>query len=639
MSWMQKLYETYEQCANAPQFVDAEPPLLPVCHVTQNAQIEIVLDEQGNFLPGRTQIIEKGDAQKTIIPCTEDSGGRAGQKPITHPLCDKLQYVAGDYLTFGGQVTSGFSKNPREPHQSYLSLLSQWVNSPYAHPKATAICEYVKRGQVIHDLVQEKILQLADDGKLLAVWNGEKKDTPKIFKAMPAGQTPENAFVRWRVETRGDPLSATWEDRDLMDAWIAFDASQNQDQGLCIVKGETALLARNHPKRLRNGGDGAKLISSNDTSGFTFLGRFTDARQACGIGFDVTQKAHNALRWLIGRQAYRNGDQVVVAWAVSGKSIPDPFANSHELFDIQIDLPEVASQVEGDVGQAFSKKLARLIAGYRADLGSTNEIVVMSLDSATPGRMAMTFYRELTGSEFLERVQAWHENVVWHQHYSNDLRFVGAPSPKDIAEAAFGRRLDDKLRKATVERLLPCIIDGQSIPRDLVESTIRRACNRAGLEHWEWEKNIGIACALFKGYFAERNYQMALEPDRTTRDYLYGRLLAIAEHIENRALYVARERRETSASRLMQRFADRPYSTWRTIELSLAPYKSRLRAKRPAFLSEMEKQIDVVIDAFQAKDFTDEKRLSGEFLLGYHCQRQTLWNKSEPDSDDEDTEN
>ena len=195
------------------------------------------------------------------------------------------------------------------------------------------------------------------------------------------------------------------------------------------------------------------------------------------------------------------------------------------------------------------------------------------------------------------------ERLPWYQSYPKQVRFIGAPSPKEIAEAAFGQRLDDKLRKATVERLLPCIIDGRDLPRDLMESTIRRTCNRVGLKHWEWEKNLGIACALFRGYFTERNYQMALEPNRTTRDYLYGRLLAIAEHLESRALYIASEKRATSAAKFMQRFADRPYSTWRTIELSLAPYKTRLHAQRSAFLNEMERQLDEVVSAFQGQDF------------------------------------
>ena len=74
----------------------------------------------------------------------------------------------------------------------------------------------------------------------------------------------------------------------------------------------------------------------------------------------------------------------------------------------------------------------------------------------------------------------------------------------------------------------------------------------------------------------------------------------------------------------MQRFADRPASAWRTIELALSPSKSRLRAKRPGFLHEMEKLHDKVVSSFIGEDFLDDRKLSGEFLLGYHCQRQTL---------------
>lgn len=130
---------------------------------------------------------------------------------------------------------------------------------------------------------------------------------------------------------------------------------------------------------------------------------------------------------------------------------------------------------------------------------------------------------------------------------------------------------------------------------------------------------------------------MALETSRTTRDYLYGRLLAIAEHIESRALYVASEKRDTTAAKLMQRFADRPYSTWRTIELSLVPYKTRLRAKRPIFINEMEKQLDEVVNLFEEQEFMDEGRLSGEFLLGYHCQRRAL--RPYDEKDDENSDN
>jgi CRISPR-associated protein Csd1 len=647
MSWIQKLYETYEQCAGRADLSNTGVTLEPICHTSQQAHIEVSLDNNGRFL--RANVIPKGQGV-TLVPCTEASVGRSGSKPINHPLCDKLQYLAGDFLKFGGVVTSGFVGEPTEPHKIYLSLLSEWVNSSFTHPKIIAILTYVHKGNLIADLVREKILPINEDGQLLAEWIGDKKEAPAIFGIMPNGNSPDGAVIRWRVEIPGEPLPETWKDQGLMDAWIGFYSSQKDSKGLCLVTGEILNLAEQHPAKLRHGADKAKFISSNDTSGFTFRGRFIDADQACGVGFEVTQKAHNALRWLIARQAYhdKKTGQVIVAWAVTGKRIPDPLANSFDLFEIEADESD-AKQVQvsqGDAGQAFGQRLAKLLAGYRTELGSTNEIVVMGLDSATPGRMAMTYYRELGCSEFLERIEAWHKDHAWYQNYGQDfgkeIKFIGAPAPKDIAEAAFGSR-NEKLLKATVERLLPCIIDGQLVPRDLVESVTRRACNRLGMERKkrngrtyedEWGKVLGIACALFKGYHKERDYQMALELNRTTRDYLYGRLLAIAENIEKFALDMTKESRDTSAAKLMQRFADHPNSTWRSIELSLTPYKSRLRSRAPGFLYAREKQLDEVICLFQGDDFMDERKLSGEFLLGYHCQRQTLRTKPEMEQDE-----
>ncbi len=134
---------------------------------------------------------------------------------------------------------------------------------------------------------------------------------------------------------------------------------------------------------------------------------------------------------------------------------------------------------------------------------------------------------------------------------------------------------------------------------------------------------------------------MALEPDRTSRDYLYGRLLAIAENIEHFALTRAEKNRETAAAKLMQRFSDRPFSTWRNIELSLTPYKARLRSseKGAGFLFKREKQLDEILCMFNSADFTDDKPLTAEFLLGYHCQRQKLWEKAEVSADDDSLDN
>jgi CRISPR-associated protein Csd1 len=210
---------------------------------------------------------------------------------------------------------------------------------------------------------------------------------------------------------------------------------------------------------------------------------------------------------------------------------------------------------------------------------------------------------------------------------------VYAPAPRVIAEVCFGKRLDDKLKKATIERLLPCIIDGRQIPEDLINIAIKRASNKIGIDHWEWERALSVACALYSCQIIRKDNNnktekiMSLEKERIDRDYLYGRLLAIAEHLEEIALNVAKESRETMAARLMQRFADFPFSTWRTIESSLAPYKSRLNANRQGFLINMKKLLDEIHSMFLPGDFENDSRLSGSYLLGYHCQRLELKSK------------
>jgi len=629
MTWIQRLYQTYEY-VSAHEPADGDVPLLPICHTTQNAHIEVILDEDGQLLdavalPPRTV---------TLIPSTEESAGRtSGARP--HPLCDKLVYVAGDFADVVGPVGSGIAKHPDGPHRQYVEQLEAWANSPNGHPKVDAIHRYVRQGRIMHDLVERGVLRKGAEGRLLQRWDGDRAHRPPIFTAL--GTLPQHeALVRWRVEVPGDPLSATWEDPTLIASWTAYYRSIQTKSGFDMVTGEDGvLLAAQHPARLRSGADKAKLISrpSADTSGFTYRGRFLDTDEAASVSFEVTQKAHNALRWLIERgQAYRDGDQVFVIWSPQGRVVPQPWLNTDELpGDDELDDNGLDDNEPADTAEIFAQQLIRKMAGYHAQLGPGDQVVVLGLDSATPGRMAIVFYRELTGSDLLERLERWHRDSAWFQDYGAHRRFVGAPAPREIAEAAYGKNANEKLRHATVERLLPCIIDGTPIPRDLVASTVRRASNPASFPavrgaRPEWEKCLGIACALFRGAHIERKYQMALEPERRTRDYLYGRLLAVADNIERRALRMSDETRSTNAERLTQRFADRPYSTWRTIELALKPYQERLRShdQTRGFLVISERRLDQIYSLFGHNDFECDDRLEGEFLLGFHAERRDL---------------
>jgi CRISPR-associated protein Csd1 len=624
MSWIQRLYETYENCVAAPQF--AKDPPMPVGHTKQQAHIEIVLDGEGNFL--RSSVVPK---EETLVPATEESAGRTSA-PAPYPLCDKIQYCAGDYAELGGQRHASFDE--------YSDQLKRWVDA-VPNAKIAAVSRYIRKRTVVHDLVRVGALHLGSDGKLLTAWVLPTA-APEIFRVLSADPATKakdqgGAFVRWRVQVPGSAISAVWEDPDVTSAWIEYLGKQDKtgdSMGVCFVTGETTSLASNHPRGIRFSGDGGKLFSSNDKAGFTFKGRFSNAAQACGIGRIASQQAHNALSWLIRRQGGKSGVQVFLAWTVTGAIVPSPVVNSVDLFALVLSEAPDPVQIEysGDAGQHFALRLNAAMSGYRSNLGAADNIAIIGLNSATKGRIAVSYYRELCGQEFLDRIEDWHRSTSWPQDFGPGQVFVAAPAPHAIAEVVNGSKAADSLKAATVERLLPCIIDGRPLPRDVVAmavaAAIRMRCNRSDAKDLEWRQALGVACALYRGLEKRESYQMSLEVERNSRDYLFGRLLAIAEDLEENAVYVSGEKpRESSAAKLMQRFSMHPCSTWRTIELALKPYENRLRSKWTPVLVDRQKLLDEVMGMFRPEEFVDDSALSGEFLLGYHCQRGALWRR------------
>lgn len=667
MSWMQKLYRTYE--AVQAQGLNAEKePLTPVGHTLQTAHIVIVLNEAGEFQTARVM------PPKVVImlPVTEASESRtSGEAP--HPLADKIQYVAKDYENYGGKKKAYF--------ESYLKQLQAWCDSPFAHPKVKSVLAYVKKGTVVADLVQAGILPLGADGKVANKWTQEG-DEPPIFSVLPKTKGEiefGSALVCWSVETAGDAHSDTWTDTHVQQSWIDCVASGVGTQGFCLVQGETAAIAAMHPAKLRHTGDKAKLISSNDTGGYTFRGRFENSEEAASISAEVSAKAHSALRWLIARQGIRNGDQVTVAWALSGKEVLPPLKDTFYEIDwdnldtgaVEVQEESVIPSVVEDNGVDWSVNIGRQAAqilkqklrGMKKELKEHEQISLLMLDSATPGRMALTYYQEFLPIDYFANLDTWVEDFSWYQRHSIEQKqgkkaqkqtvwAVLPPSPMAIGEAVYGAALNDTLKKQLYARLLPVIAGGQAvpIPEDLVRKSFQTACNPNGSEHWEWQRNIGVACALYKGWRARhydssqrRTYPMSLDLENRSRDYVFGRLLAVAEYLERTALNITNEIRATNAERYMQRFATQPYQTWKQLEENLKPYKDRLRKDYPVkvsekfilsnplgFLIKRENEITelvCVLDELRQSGCELNKPLEAEFLLGYHSQKMAYRNK------------
>ena len=126
---------------------------------------------------------------------------------------------------------------------------------------------------------------------------------------------------------------------------------------------------------------------------------------------------------------------------------------------------------------------------------------------------------------------------------------------------------------------------------------------------------------------------MALDKECKNRDYLYGRLLAVADKIERRTFDRDEDAgRETNADRLMNAFSQHPYQTWTIIERRIHPYLRKLDIKERNYYKKM---MDDIYELFDADSFTNNHKLDGIYLLGYHSQMNEMrYQKAEEKKED-----
>lgn len=637
MSWIAKLNKTYDSVIGHTGLDESKVPLLPVSHTTVQAQISVTVDMDGNFVSA--SVIPK-EAATTVIPCTEASGARTNGK-APHPLCDTLEYVAGDitdYYDVEGESDSESSESfesdgskktdkIKESHQDYLALLREWCESQYGDDRLSAVLKYVEKGTLCSDLVNHGLLRLDEGGRLITKWNSKTMgEKPELYSALVGSSV--KSFVRWAVsKPSGDE---DLSEPEIWGLWKNFYNSKVTEIDTCMVTGEKVQIAKYHPAKIRNAGDSAKLISSNDKLGFTFRGRFISGREACTVGYLASHKAHNALRWLIGKQGYHQDDWCIVSWTVTdGRKVVNPVQDPVDIFADNLTDEEPVAYT----GKVSSDKINAMIRGYNGKLDDEG-IVTMVMDSASEGRLAIVYYREFSGSEFEGNLVHWYDSCSWPRRYKdaegNKRTTTLPPSLKNIVRCAYGWNVDDSLMKSTLNRLMPCVTERAPIPRDIVQSVVNNACKPMSYERYEWESMLSLACAMYKKQNEKERYEMVLDKKRKTRDYLFGRLLAVADVMESRALFKAGEKRETNAMRSMQRFADRPSSTWRNLNLAVAPYRSRLSNNGSYF----DKVISEIMDLFDPEDFVSDRRLSGEFLLGFYTQRAEFYNGKKEEADE-----
>lgn len=608
--------------------------LLPPFHTTVTAQITVTIDQNGNFM--RAELVAQDD-KMTVIPVTEKSGSRtAGKEP--HPLCDNLRYLAGDY--------KDYYKDDGVCNELYMSQIEKWEKSTYSHEKVKAIYLYLKKATLIKDLVEQKIIKLNDNNQI-----DDKESVEGIVQT--------KAFVRFIIRSTGENLhreipDECWKDRTLQDCYIKYVRSQEREKGMCYLTGNMESISYLHSKKIRNEGDGAKLISANDSQNFTYRGRFANREEAVAVGSETSQIVHNTLKWIIRKQGAFFDTMTIVTWESDQLSMPKwnmdtesiitEYENEQEENDWDSWDDDWSEEEEVSDGNPITaEKFYKALNGYGKKVDNTSNMILLAFDAATPGRLAMIENVTLDTARYLKNIEKWHNDCNWiHEKWKDGKRiqFGGMVGVRDIADILFGIENKGKLsivdgngKKLYAEvakRLLPCIWYGSNIPYDYVNLAVVKASNPLTYkERKNWERVLTLACSMVKKNEKDRNkeeWNVALDKSAKDRSYLYGRLLAVADRIEYMTYDAKDNGRITNAKRYMSTFSQRPYETWKVIEENIQPYLAKLDVVKRKYYENL---LSEICNLFDIDKFKENKKLDGLYLLGFHSQEYDLRFKKE----------
>lgn len=620
LNWIKELYDTYE---NNLQFVGKEIDgniLLPVSFTWVNAQIECILNEDAILY--HAEVIDKENAP-TMIPCTVESANRTSL-PVAHPLFDKLSYIAKELHCEHKGVYL---------YDEYRNQLKHWSSRTDAPECLRILYRYLEEGTLIKDLVAKGILAMKD-GVLIEKWKNTDKEKPSLFKVLNGEQ--KNAVVRFSIYYEEDSkIEPIWLNEQVQTSYINYYTQMMGNTNLCMITGEHAPITELHSAYLRFPGDSAKLISSLDKLGFKYKGRNRTAEEAVSISYEASQKSHNALKWLIQRQGFKQNGFVILTWGTKQVDVLKPTEGSYTIFHHQKkQIPYTYKE--------YARELNLTLSGIYQDsvYNVEQDIVVLSLDAATKGRLAILFYQTLNGSQFLECIQHWYQTLCWtNMHYFAEDResgkkrkvyYTGTPSFRDIVNALYGTVDSDdmqKIKKNVYTQLLSCMIDGTRLPKMYISKVTRKFCSPNSFENLTQIKDYtAIACALIRKYRNDANtkhkeeWKVDVDYSQKQTYYLWGRLLALAEWLEQRANDLSDEDRMTNATRYRKEFSNNPAKTWLMLMEHIEPYKRKLRrGEELEILKDIEDKINLIMGLLE-NDSANNKKLDDRFILGYGAQ-------------------
>lgn len=390
-----------------------------------------------------------------------------------------------------------------------------------------------------------------------------------------------------------------------------------------MLTGENVPLTELHAKNIFPLQSGAKLVSANDKTEYTFRGTFVkNAEDLLTIGYEASQKSHNMLRWLLNNFGIIAGNEMFVYWNPNGRYVPSPFED----------------RKEGDEIISDRETLYRSIFESTEDnsLSSTDCIVIAAFKAMTTGRLSLAYYSETPGNDFVAKLEKWKES------------FTGAkwiPSIYMVSKYAYGSERNEQIEIESgiytkkIEELLWCKLYGHPISESLKNALVTKASSPLKYKSLKNRRYITyIAALILRKYENDKAgkevYTMTLDLDNTEINYLMGRLLAVYEKAELDT-YTEEElkSRIPNAVRYQNKYVQRPAATLIVLKNKIVPYLNKLKRKKNGLYIKYQKIFQEIFEKIDGREAKLTGKLSDTYILGYYHQKESFYQKQEADTE------
>jgi CRISPR-associated protein Csd1 len=408
-------------------------------------------------------------------------------------------------------------------------------------------------------------------------------------------------------------------------AWEACLVSRGMDDlGQCLVSGlEQQPIARLHPsiKGVRDAqSSGASIVSFN-------LSAFGSYGKEQSFNAPVSQKsafayttALNALLARDSRQKITIGDATFVFWAACCSPVENLFA---DLFDPPAETEE-SSATRDD--QQTASKVRGLLKAIRDGRKATDFLPGLEEDvqffilglSPNAARLSIRFWEANRLGTLLERVGKHYKQMDIVRQYDSEPEFP--PLWLLLCQTASLRKTEN-ISPVLAGSMARAILTGALYPQNLLPVVLERI--RA-------EHNVTyFRAALIKAYLL-RNKRMevpvSLDPNRTDRPYLLGRLFAVLEKAQEEAIPGANA---TIKDRYLASAAATPALVFHMLLKNSANHIAKLKKdqekKGRAFHYDFMTQ--EIISGFSDYPKTMKAEEQGLFMIGYYHQRKDFYTK------------